>query len=62
MSQSLVENYIHVVFSTKHRHPWLTPDSRPKLFAYLSGIFQNLERPVIELNGVNDHIHILFLH
>ena len=61
MSQSLVKNYLHLVFSTKHRNAWLPIECRPNLFAYQSGILKRLESPVIEINGVEDHVHILFL-
>ncbi len=61
MSQSLVKNYLHLVFSTKHRNAWLPAECRSKLYAYQSGILKKLESPVIEINGVEDHVHILFL-
>ena len=61
MSQSLVKNYLHLVFSTKLRNAWLPVDCRSKLFAYQSGILKNLDSTVVEINGVEDHVHILFL-
>ncbi len=61
MSQSLVKNYLHLVFSTKNRMAWLPLECRPSLFSYQSGILKSFECPVIEINGVEDHVHILFL-
>ena len=61
MSQSLVKNYLHLVFSTKHRNSWIPVECRPGLFAYQSGIFKNLDCTAIETNGVEDHVHVLFL-
>src|SRR5688572_22142758 len=49
----------HVVFSTKHREEWLTPDLRPRVFSYLAGILQEMEAVPVLINGVSDHVHIL---
>ena len=61
MSQSLVKNYLHLVFSTKNRHAWLPIACRPNLFACQSGILKNFNCLIVEINGVADHGHILFL-
>lgn len=60
MPQSLANNLIHLVFSTKHREPRLADAVRPALHAYLATVFKNLQCPVLTLNSVEDHIHILF--
>lgn len=60
MPQSLANNLVHLVFSTKHREPWLIDAVRPALHAYLATVFKNLKCPVLILNSVEDHIHILF--
>jgi hypothetical protein len=36
MPQSLNLTLVHLVFSTKDRRPFLTPDVRPDLHAYLA--------------------------
>lgn len=61
MRQSLVKNYIHIVFSTKHRNPFILPEIESKLHSYLGGICNNLECYVIKVGGVRDHVHILCL-
>ena len=61
MGQSLVKNYIHIVFSTKHRES-LIPDSiELELHNYLGGICNHLECQVVKVGGYKDHIHILCL-
>ena len=60
MPQSLAKNLIHLVFSTKHREPLLADAVRPALHAYLATVFKNLQSPVLALNSVADHVHILF--
>lgn len=60
MSQSLVQIYLHLVFSTKHRKPFLRDCAfRQRVHAYLTGICRNLNCPSIQTGGVEDHVHIL---
>jgi putative transposase len=59
MGQSLVKNYIHIVFSTKHREPLINPQIEAELHSYLGGICNKLECQVIKIGGYTDHIHIL---
>ena len=60
MGQSLVKNLIHLVYSTKHRTPWIPKEVRNNLFAYQAGIFQQWESPALIIGGVEDHVHALF--
>lgn len=60
MSQSLSRILIHLVFSTKHREPIITPSDQPALHAYLAGTFNGIECPAIQIGGVSDHVHLLF--
>jgi hypothetical protein len=41
MSRSLVKNLVHLVYSTKHRQPWLPGDVRDGLFANQAGIVKS---------------------
>lgn len=59
MGQSLVQNYVHIVFSTKHREPLILPPYEQELHAYIGGTCKELECPVLIVGGYNDHIHIL---
>lgn len=59
MSQSLVKNLVHLVFSTKRRQPWLSREHRAALFAYQAGILQQWESPALLIGGVEDHVHLL---
>ena len=34
---------------------------RGELHAYIAGILKNLDSPLIEINSVGDHVHILFV-
>ncbi len=59
MGQSLVKNYLHIVFSTKHRQNLITEPIENELHAYLGGICNNLECHSIKIGGTTDHVHIL---
>ena len=59
MPQSLVKNYIHIVFSTKNRQPFIDQSIKEELHAYLGGTCKELGCPVLAVGGVEDHVHIL---
>jgi putative transposase len=48
-----------IVFSTYKRERTLNKNNRPKLFADIYGILKNKNCFVHQINGVEDHIHIL---
>ena len=60
MSQSLANIVVHLVFSTKGRRQVLRDEERGQLHAYITGVLKNHDSPLIEINSVRDHIHILF--
>ena len=49
----------HVIFSTKDREAWITPDLRMNLLPYMGGIVRNLHGKAIESNARPDHFHAL---
>ncbi len=60
MPQSLAQVYLHLVFSTKDRRPFLHDRSiREEAHRYLSGACNNLDCPIMCVGGVADHVHIL---
>ena len=58
MPLSLSFVVIHVIFSTKERHPFLDPDTRPKLHAYLATIARDTGCECFRAGGVSDHVHL----
>jgi REP element-mobilizing transposase RayT len=59
MPQSLAEIYLHIVFSTKGRHPFLHDRAiREQVHNYLFGTCKNLGCPPLRVGGVEDHVHI----
>jgi len=60
MPQSLAQIYLHLIWSTKHRTPWLKDrDLRQRLHAYMEGICVNLDCPSLQVGGIEDHVHVL---
>jgi REP element-mobilizing transposase RayT len=60
MGQSLHQVYGHIVFSTKDRKNLIISDIEPELYKYICGIIHDLDGRVISINGMPDHVHILF--
>lgn len=62
MPQSLSRIYLHIVFSTKDRQPFLRDTHLRKLLhAFVAGTMKQLDCIPVEIGGVEDHIHILCL-
>lgn len=60
MPQSLSAVYIHLVFSTKDRRPFLRDKTlRESLHGQLGAISRTLDCPPLLVGGVEDHIHLL---
>lgn len=59
MPQSLSAVYIHLVFSTKERRPFLREETtRTALHSYLGGISKQLGCLPIITGGMEDHVHL----
>ncbi len=49
-----------VVFTTKHRAPTLSKPGRERLFNYIVGVLEKKNCHTYSVNGVEDHIHLVF--
>ena len=58
MSQSLSQVICHIVFSTKERRPWLDPQIRPRMHAYLATLCRDCDCEAYRVGGAADHVHI----
>ncbi len=59
MSHSSVEIYLHVIFSTKNRSPLIPFDLENRLYSYFGGIARKRQVPILKVNGMSDHIHMM---
>ena len=60
MGQSIAEVWIHIIFATKQRYPFLGSVAvRTEMHAYLAGACNKLDCPARIVNGAADHVHLL---
>lgn len=59
MSQSLVKNYVHIVFSTKYRNDFIDEKIEHELYAYIAVLCKDFESYALQIGGTDNHIHIL---
>ncbi len=59
MAQSFCQIYIHAIFSTKDRKPWLDDNIRKRVHAYLSTVVRDMNCPYVVVGGIEDHVHII---
>ncbi|ROI04620.1 IS200/IS605 family transposase [Chryseobacterium sp. G0240] len=59
MPQSLVKNYIHIVFSTKYRDDFIDEKIEKELYSYIAAICKDFESRASQIGGTDNHVHIL---
>jgi REP element-mobilizing transposase RayT len=52
--------HFHTIFSTKNRFPFLHEEWRARLHEYLGGCVRGLGGTPLRVDGVEDHVHLLF--
>jgi putative transposase len=59
MPSSYTSLAYHIVFSTKFRRPTLKDDIRDEAYRYIAGIVAHKDGRLIEIGGIEDHVHLL---
>jgi putative transposase len=59
MPDSYTNLLYHIVFSTKDRRPLITPEYQVRLYDYIGGTIRGVGGISLELNGTEDHVHLL---
>ena len=59
MANTYTQIHLQIVFAVKHRQCLIHPSWKDELFKYMTGIIQNHDHKVIQINGMPDHVHIL---
>jgi REP element-mobilizing transposase RayT len=49
---------LHIVFSTKHREPWITRGIATRLYPYMGGVVRAEKGVLYDIGGVEDHVHM----
>lgn len=59
MPHALVNNRVHVIFSTKGRQKFIPEDTQPRLWAFMGGIARKNGFTAVAVGGTYDHAHAL---
>ena len=57
MARTLIEVYLHIVFSTKGRANIIHPEIEAELHRYIAGTVANLDSRCLAINGTENHVH-----
>jgi len=59
MANTYTQIHIHAIFSVQNRQSLISSDWRDDLYKYITGIVQNHNHKMLQINGMPDHIHVL---
>ena len=60
MANTYTQLHIHAVFSPKYRDAVIHSSWEDELYRYLTGAVQAYDHKMLQINGMPDHIHMLF--
>ena len=58
MANTYTQLHIQLVFAVKYRAALIQKEWKPRLHQYVTGIFQQNEHKMLQINSMPDHIHI----
>ena len=53
-----IRDRLHIVYSTRQRTPWITPEIAPRLYPFIGGIVRSEKGVPYDIGGVADHVHL----
>ena len=59
MTHAFKCHYFHLIWSTKKREKMILPIFRDKLYAYMGGIIRKKGAHLLQIGGIEDHVHLL---
>src|SRR5690606_31677876 len=60
MANTYTQIHIQTVFAVQDRQSLIKNEWKDEMYKYITGIIQNHEHKVLQINGMPDHVHILF--
>lgn len=60
MANTYTQIYMHVIFAVKGRESMIRPEWQDELYRYMAGALKNHEHTPYIINGMEDHVHLLF--
>ncbi len=61
MANTYTALFYHLVFSTKNRSAYITPEIEGRVWAYIGGVARKHGLTALQVGGVEDHIHTLIM-
>jgi REP element-mobilizing transposase RayT len=60
MANTYTQIHIHAIFAVQNRRSLIAPEWKVNLYKYITGITQQNGHKLLIINGVSDHVHMLF--
>lgn len=60
MANTYTQIHIQSVFAVQNRNCIIGKEWKDELYSYITGIIQNHNHKLLAINGMPDHVHILF--
>lgn len=60
MANSYTQIHIQAIFAVQNRHSLIAPVWEENLYQYITGILQEEGHKMLQINGMPDHVHLLF--
>jgi len=60
MANTYTQIHFHTVFAVKDRKSLISKEWQIELYKYITGIIQSKGHEMLQINGMPDHIHLLF--
>jgi REP element-mobilizing transposase RayT len=60
MANTYTQIHIHAVFSVQNRECIIGYNWKDELYKYITGVLSNNHHKLLAINGMPDHVHILF--
>jgi putative transposase len=61
MANTYSKLYYHIVFSTKNRVRFITPEIENRIWEYIGGVARKHKMTALQVGGYDDHVHALIL-
>jgi len=60
MANTYTQIHIQAIFAVQNRYSLIHQEWKDELYQYITGIIQNQGHKMLQVNGMQDHVHVLF--
>ncbi|HLG02507.1 MAG TPA: IS200/IS605 family transposase [Bacteroidia bacterium] len=60
MANTYTQVHIHAIFAVQNRECLIQKNWKIELYKYITGIVKNNDHKMLAINGMPDHVHVLF--